>query len=120
MFLLVAIIATSCSTPQYTVIDGFIDYSAYGDSNFFITESNSVSFPYEPMGSVTAIVLSGNMPNTSHWVEAKPQAAMRAAVEKARLAGANGLINLKISSYETTTDGKLRIGLIVTGMAIKR
>lgn len=56
----VAICLLGCTTKSaLRKVVYVIDYSKYSDAGFFITESNSVSFDYKPIGSVTVVVANG-------------------------------------------------------------
>ena len=57
-FIILLFFSSCMSTYRsYTIV---VDYSRYAANGFFITESNSVSFEYMPVGSVIAHV-SGSM-----------------------------------------------------------
>lgn len=43
----------------FTKVSSAVDYTKYSENGFFMTEANSVSFRYEPLGSITAIARSG-------------------------------------------------------------
>lgn len=48
------------TTPLMKVeIVEMMDYSQYAKNGFFITEANSVSFEYEPVGIVQVLLLPG-------------------------------------------------------------
>lgn len=134
------VVLTSCSPKVlYQTNVGYIDYSEYAKEGMFLTESNSVSFDYTPLGSVSATVFSGNVERTrpdrfnyvdangvrqdekySQWKEATPEDAIEVAVVKAKEQGGDGIINIKIEPFSTVTDKATRTGLIVSGMVIKR
>jgi hypothetical protein len=46
-------------TPSYSRDTYLLDYQEAGAGKVFITESNSVSFDYEPIASITAVEQSG-------------------------------------------------------------
>ena len=131
-----------------------VDYTPYSDKGFFITESNSVSFEYTPVSSVMAVFRSGyastevvntenKQPKSKHsddvysgqsaskriktgdFIESTPQSVLEELYRKSVEIGANGIINLKISSF---TEGGIDnlgkpitlIGYTASGMAIKR
>lgn len=52
---------SSCSVKKsmYTTEASSVDYTPYTEKGFFITESNSVGFDYEPISSVVASTKSG-------------------------------------------------------------
>ena len=111
---------------------GYIDYSMF--PGMFLTESNSVSFDYQPIASLFASEVTGEYKVEkkrvrtdeiygNEYVEydgkvrfANPQSALIFAVEKAKSMGGNGIINLKIGPY--TNRGQ--DGYFVSGMVIKR
>jgi len=53
---LTVLFTASCVTSKGFKETAIIDYSSYYDEGFLITESNSVSFNYKPIGSVFTIV----------------------------------------------------------------
>ena len=53
-----------CMIP-YVVISSSIDYKKYSDAGFFITESNSVNFEYDPISSVYSFANSGYIKGNS-------------------------------------------------------
>lgn len=134
----------SCAVPRkaYVRESSAVDFSEYARKGFFITESNSVSFPYEPISSVSALVESGyevlgekrsasdelyglNL-NTKYgeFIRAKSQDALDELYEKSREMGADGIINLKIdyTPLRTSSNGSVISweSYYITGMAIKR
>lgn len=137
-----AFLLSSCSQKIfYAKSVSIVDYSAYQRQGMFLTESNSVNFEYEAIGSVTVVVFSGNvvMAQTSHveksdlygeqtvvskkmgWKTASPEDALEAAVAQAAAKGGDGLINIQISpTTEIDASKNTRSGFLVTGMAIKR
>lgn len=138
---LVSVILTGCSSSIPYVVDAsFIDYSVYSKNGVFLTESNSVNFEYEPVGSVSSTVFSGNIKGVkkssfideelytkestercNKWKKADVRDAISQLVEVAKNQGANGIINLKIQPIsEKTSENTYRTGFLVTGMAIKK
>lgn len=115
-----ALLLASCSAPRYLVKTYELDYSRYGGDDFFITESNSVNFNYDPIESLTSVIISGKLGGYGPWADAKPESGLREIVAKAKASGANGIINLQIRPYDGTLAGDKRDGLIITGMAIKK
>lgn len=108
-----------------------IDYSMLTQQGYFVTESNSVSFNYEAIGSIYAEEVGGWVPkngkpksmdpkekyyinsNQKHiYQEPNLQNAYANIANKLKAEGANGIINLKISKYSNK--------IIITGMAIKK
>jgi len=124
-----ALMMSSCETAQkFQQSAGFIDYAMF--PGMFLTESNSVSFEYQPIGSLYAEETSGEYQVVKKQVKnneiygdgfeivdgkyrhANPQSALTFAAERAKEMGGNGIINLRIEKI----DG----GYSVTGMVIKR
>ena len=56
---LIIVVITLASYETFFPLVSFVDYSSYNDDGIFLTESNSVSFKYEPIGSVNVILYSG-------------------------------------------------------------
>nr|DAX16076.1 MAG TPA: Selenium binding protein, Selenium-Binding Protein [Caudoviricetes sp.] len=146
--LLLSLSLISCSTylPAPRSYIGFVDYAPFTEKGIFITESNSVSFNYEPIGSILVEETGGwgyknpkignnkgshnddylapvfrSMAKKIYYPE-KLQTAFDNLAIKLKELNANGIINLKISYYkEVDSKSKLLVGkIIVTGMAIKR
>lgn len=139
---LASVLFTACAPKiYYTTQTSIIDYQAYANEGFFLTESNAVSFDYTPIGSVFTIVESGianekqvpsrfktydfegkpMMETVREWKSASPDDAIQAAIADAKAKGANGIINLKISSTSyVAKNGKQAVTITLTGMAIKR
>ncbi|MDE5800948.1 MAG: hypothetical protein K2H74_08015 [Paramuribaculum sp.] len=118
-----------------------IDYSKYSRAGIFLTESNSVSFTYEPIGSLNVLVLSGygktttvtnkvnsndviygdltyqeSKTKTTDYITATPEKALDAAMAELKKLRADGIINLHIQYIVNPG----REGYQLTGMAIKR
>lgn len=133
---------SSCksSYPYYQSV-GYLDYSQFAKEGIYLTEANSVSFDYEPLGSVSATLRSGykegervskfqytDMMGQSHktekyskWTHPTCDDALRLVAECAKEQGANGVINLKTQTYTTLlSGGKESITIVATGMAIKK
>jgi len=103
----------SCATSKYQVITSVLDYSTVSENkDFFITESNSVSFNYKAIGSITVECISGNHGTTiidnsyetSNYKFASVEDAYKELVKTFISKGANGVINLQsryISAYST-------------------
>ncbi len=119
--LFVMLLLGSCSMGrQYTENAYVIDYTKY--RGIFITEANSVSFEYEPVGSIVASIGSGY--DRRKYITASADDALYVLCEEARKHRANGIINLKIT-YEweivknSYGQSKTLTGVVATGMAIK-
>lgn len=144
----IVFLLSSCGVKiPYKQYSTFVDYTQYTNQGFFISESNSISFDYEPIGSVRSFVESGyevlknnnsNKETTNthtysydelskmkfgKYVYASPDAAISELVSKAKEIGANGIINLDVGYIPATTDKNGNVisasSYIVSGMAIK-
>lgn len=134
----------SCNVYRYPYSSTIVvfDYSEYAQKGFFITESNSVSFEYEPVSSIMAVVESGyevleSRSGTSEdvvygsftttkygdYVSASAQMAIDELYKSAINMGADGIINFKIvyTPY-SYYNGKVISyeSYLASGMAIKR
>ena len=143
-FCVVLLLVTSCTTYKipYRRYSAAIDFSAYAQKGFFITESNSVSFPYEPVGSISAVVSSGyeilnseNLKSTDDvygsykkikygkMIDASVNDALDELYNSAIRLGADGIINFR-SEYVPSLYNKAVLitpdSYIVSGMAIRR
>ncbi len=130
----------SCKT-EFHDVHSYIDYAVIQQTlGVYVTESNSVSFDYEPLGSiyveqssghkaykvmVTKTVQDYNYQDVTRvyeqtkygdYILATPQLAIQRAAQIARDKGGNGIINLK---YQSILDNEKRV-IIVTGMVIKK
>ncbi len=57
-----ALLLSACATmPKwaYTSYSASFDFTEFTNGGFFITESNSVSFDYDPIGSISGVGTSG-------------------------------------------------------------
>jgi hypothetical protein len=124
----------SCSC-KYELITRVIDYSKICDNkNFFLTESNSVSFEYKALGSISTECISGDKKMTKlddaevylvdveKYKEASIEDAYKDLIKTAVEKGANGLINLQsryIGAYSTNFSF-FPSRWIVTGMMIRK
>lgn len=130
------------SLPQAKEFITVLDYTKYNGQGFFITESNSVNFDYDPIATIYISMYEGaseKSPNSSGWYVDKdgysrkhkyqdwnlPSASeiLEKAVEAAKKKGADAIINFNLSTTSyypySTSDFRLS-GLAVTGMAVKR
>jgi uncharacterized protein YbjQ (UPF0145 family) len=143
-FCVVLLLVTSCTTYKipYRRYSGTIDFSAYAQKGFFITESNSVSFSYEPLGSITAVVSSGYEVLNSEklkssddvygsfqkikygkMIDASVNDALDELYNSARSLGADGIINFRSDYIPATFQKGVLVSpdsYIVSGMAIRR
>lgn len=148
VFILSVILLMGCSTIgkfPYVQESSIIDYSQYEKKCFFITESNSVSFEYKPIGSIMVKVENGyevisvdkkessiddiyGQKKISYkkkfgdYKVATINDALDLIYNKSIEKNADGIINIKIepiigqNPYQTNTI----TGYFVSGMAIKR
>jgi len=141
LFFLTTILLMSCSVKHiYTATSQVLDYEKYSKQGFFITESNSVSFDYTPIGSVVVRVFSGYANEGTEYVKKFKSNGTYTEIPKIRKGkwkdcdlndafaqlhkeaiskGANGVINLKyefISSFTDNTPNRW----IVTGQLIRK
>lgn len=136
-----AILMTACTTKlPYVASPQFIDYQTYAAQGIFITEANSASFDYTPLGSVSVVVFPGyttavrpaqnnhedlygktkTTEQYNKWQSADVTDAIELAVKEAKQQGGNGIINFKIQPT-SETDGKIaRHGFLVSGMVISK
>lgn len=142
IYLLFVLTLTSCSTYKipYDVQSYYTDYSVYAKKGFFITESNSVSFEYTPVGSLIVEVSSGYDNNVSasssqksystaksksskKWRYANVNEALNILYEDALYMRANGIINLQIKIVPAVYNKDVMVSsdrIIISGMAIKK
>lgn len=139
-FLIIAstLLLASCAPVNYpaprTEI-GMVNYAPLTNQGIFVTESNSVGFNYEAVGSIYIIETSGWIrkdgksadeidPKEAYYIGSSSQKnwkfvsptveeALLKIAEKLKSSGANGIINLKVTT--SITDG-----ITITGMAIKK
>lgn len=143
-FLVVLLFATSCTTYKipYRRYSDAIDFSAYAQKGFFITESNSVNFSYDPVGSISAVVSSGYEVLNSEksksnddvygafqkikygkMIDASVNDALDELYNSARRLGADGIINFRSDYIPATFQKGVLVSpdsYIVSGMAIRR
>lgn len=137
---------TSCAVKYpYKRYSNAIDFTEVTRSGFFLTESNSVSFQYDPLGSVSAVVESGyevigqkkeqsqddiysynELANLKFgkYKFAEPEDAISELITAAKKLGANGIINLNLRYTSAIYDKNGIIispsSYVVSGMAIKK
>ncbi len=142
--ILLAVIAlagfSACHSPL-SHITYYLDYKEASQGKLFISEANSVSFEYEPLGSILVEEVPGTVniivpvPEKTNqkdddglysanptktittYSDATAQSALNYAAVRAIEMGGDGLINLRMSSY---VDRYKRKVVQVTGMVIKR
>lgn len=138
--LLLASCLTSCSVkiPYLRSVE-FVDYASLSQEyGLFLSESNSVSFDYETIGSVSVTEKSGHKMGTyskkynddiydtsgnkkikmGDYIPATSGSALRLACEQAVLRGGNGIVNIKIVYIPATKTSMP--GYHVSGMIIKK
>jgi uncharacterized protein YbjQ (UPF0145 family) len=145
LFFAVFLLASCAVKYPYRNYSSVIDFTEVITDGFFITESNSVSFQYDPLGSVTSVVESGyevlgsktheaNDDVYSHtatsnvkfgrYIYARAEDVISELISAAQSLGANGIINLKITYTPSVYDKYGNVispsAYIASGMAIKR
>lgn len=135
------LVMASCST-KYPVVreSSIIDYSSFEKEGFFLSESNSVNFPYAAIGSVSALVLdgwevtgiikenrfsdeivSGDRTKYGMFIRATPNDVLNELYNRATQKDANGIINLSIEPMTKEIKGRGIVkGFYAKGMAIKK
>lgn len=133
--------SVSC-TPKFSSKVYYTDYQRYSDAGFFITESNTVSFDYVPVGSVVVRqtagvmsdteIISQNVPekrgydelygelekkrHSNSWKLPSDYTALDAVYKVAKEQNADGIINLKITMPEVNNADIIEL----SGMLIRR
>lgn len=111
-----------------------LDYTPYVEQGFFITESNSVSFDYNPISTIYVVTTGSESKKDMEWYYdkgvmrqrdariASPENALKKAVEEAKSRGGNGLINLKINpTFSQASNGGSYInGYSLSAMIINK
>lgn len=143
LLLLSAITLTSCSVKYPVVLrTASIDYLVHMNNNFFLTESNSVSFDYTPVGSMQVSLQDGwevkkgkkdsgyydmddlRRVKYGDYAPATYEDALQHLVDLAKDSGADGIIGLKFHYQDAPRNQfgtKVGWGKVtVSGMAIKR
>jgi len=135
-----AMLLSSCLVKKaYSVSWNLIDYTKYADDNFFMTESNSVSFEYKSLGSIIVYSNSGyevkgvkQIENSYYedeqnldygkWKHCDVNDAFKKLHDVALVKGANGVINIKYEYFPMRISDKKIIeeNWVVTGMLIKK
>ncbi len=136
----IAVIFSGCSHTSFSHVTYFLDYKIAGKGLVFITESNSVNFDYEPLGSIIIIErpgviekivpvseteqrygdnIYGNPGVTKkvhQYAYASAQSALDYTVESALKMGGDAIINLKVDSYILDNERVVEI----SGMVVRR
>ncbi len=138
---IIAISFASCA-PKVSQRAYFVDYQSAADGKVFITESNSVSFDYTPIGSILIEEIAGqykeslSLTDRQSYKKTDPiygdldqsaskkyyrypnaESALDYAANSALKMGGDGIINLKM---ESSISNDKRPMLTITGMVIKR
>ena len=142
LFFLVLILCLSSCAPKFSTAFFYTDYSKYTQQGFFITESNSAPFDYNPVGSIfirqkagkmsDVEILSQNVKEPKGYDELygdlemkrsvnnikrpSDDSVLQAAFEFAKSQNADGIINISFKYY--LENG--RECVIFQGMLIKR
>lgn len=120
-FLLILILGACGSYPKPESRIGVIDYTPLIKAGIFVTESNSVNFDYTAVGSIIATEKGGWV--GGNYQRPSTENALKNIIKGLEDMGANGIINLNISSsVEMSEDlmSKTYVAVItVKGMAIK-
>ena len=136
-----AISVSSCA-PKFSQTAYFVDYQQAAEGKVFITESNSVSFDYTPIGSILVEEVAGkykeqlSLSDRQAFKKTDPiygdldqsasknsyrypnaESALDYAANSALKMGGDGIINLKMVS---SMSNDKRPMLTITGMVIKR
>lgn len=112
----------SCATmslpplPAPYAFAGILDYSPLTSKGVFVTESNSVSFDYETVGSIYAVSKGGWI--SKSYVEPSMDALYNEVLQQLAAYSANGIVNLKLSVKGSTVDKNKQYSL--EGMAIRK
>jgi uncharacterized protein YbjQ (UPF0145 family) len=104
---------------RYAEYSSTLNYNEF--KGLFISEANSVSFEYEPLGSVNSVVESGY--RKRKYIRATAEDALYVLCKEAEKNGANGIINLKITyTWGHDKNGAITrlINVAASGMAIIR
>lgn len=141
-YLISILLLMSCSGNKhiYTETAQIIDYEKYNNKGFFITESNSVSFDYTPIGSIVVRIYSGHEVVGTEYVKKFKSTGTYTEIPKMRVGdwrngdledafiklhkeaisrGANGVINLKYELLSTFPVNTREIATI-TGQLIRK
>lgn len=137
--------SVSC-TPKFSSKVYYTDYQRYSDAGFFITESNTVSFDYVPVGSVVVRqtagvmsdteIISQNVPekrgydelygelekkrHSNSWKLPSDYTALDAVYKVAKEQNADGIINLKITMPEVNNADIIELsGMLITALSFK-
>lgn len=113
LLMLMAIGLASCVSVQQFTTTTVVDYSEFAKQGIFVTESNSVSFDYQPLGSVVSVTQGALSGLVSKSID-KDKAFMDIAA-KVKEIGGNGILNFKYNIMATGAASYMT----VSGMAIR-
>ena len=138
---MIGLACMSSCTPKFSQVSYFVDYRQAAGGKVFLTESNSVSFEYNPVGSILIEETAGTFKEYKEMSEKEKSrnldpiygdyqpdmskgyrfptaaSALDYAANKALEMGGDGIINLKMVS---TRSKDKRMQLVISGMVIKR
>ena len=144
---LIVLMLSGCSAFRQPAVSlsSALDYSEYQKQGFFLSESNSVNFTYEPVASVSSLQLSGYkakgsgqksfnddayqtgrsvayVSTSNEYLTASKSDVLKQLVQAAKDKGANAIINLEIKSIMgvSKTGYSYIQGYSSSGMAIKK
>ena len=143
LLIIPVLMLTGCYAKYEAVKNAYIlDYTEFTSKGFFITESNSVNFEYDALGSAAGVSYDGyeviykkdQMSDDTYtrltdikvkygkFIASKPIDALRELCIKVIEEGGNGVINVKIESTSRNIPGTSNstYGYIATGMAIRK
>ena len=113
LLMLMTIGLASCVSVQQFTTTTVVDYSEFAKQGIFVTESNSVSFDYQPLGSVVSVTQGALSGLVSKSID-KDKAFLDIA-SKVKEIGGNGILNFK---FNITATGAASY-MTVSGMAIR-
>lgn len=102
--------------PAPYAFAGILDYSPLTSKGVFVTESNSVSFDYETIGSLYAESKGGWI--SKSYVEPSMDALYNEVLQQLDVYKANGIVNLKLRVSGSIADKNKKYSL--EGMAIRK
>ncbi|MGL4367238.1 MAG: hypothetical protein ACRCTQ_03000, partial [Brevinemataceae bacterium] len=124
--------------PVYQKNTYVVDYSVYNKQGVFLTESPSVSFPYDPVGSVLVTIKDGNVAihndktyqiqeqegveyvGKKEYKIATTGDALQELTDLTKKLGADAVVGLKLEYKIESSKDYARGVVIVSGMAVKR
>lgn len=116
LFLILFIMTfASCALPKIHMTSYSIDLSKYNKECFYITESNSVNFEYDPI-CLMGTQGGGKQYDKNKIVKLELESVFDKFVNDCKSKGANAVINIKIIQNYSSTENTFYI----SGMAVKR